>query len=1016
MNPALPYALIIGIDQFAAKKLAEELSNKDINVVGVGEYVAGLSDIKNFELLMDLSEVSGKFNYVFDFLGDKNLWKTDQFKGEKITLVCVNDRERAEFLKDDLDDLNLNWRMVEAEGVYGPGMDENNFLAEAIKLAVVNKNLVLPSLKSKFRILAIEDLVEAILRASFLSGTEKEKFLILGEETNSEEVAKVLIDEAKMTRYKVMQKEIEIEKIDEERLRESVRKLRWEPKSDFKGGITETLQYFFSRADEESRKPKKPSKPPFRPEADQPLAETGEAIKKESEPIKKEVNKRKMEVVVEDEQEEVKIKNEEPMEEIESFYKQKKMGLEVEKVKSIQNPSVSAIAETSPLKERENSKKIIEEFDDSFEDEIIKPTHSAVAEFPSLENGGIKKEVEVKPKRKMPVLKISAKLKWWVLFLVVLLLILPVKWTILTVLACNNIKENVTLIEAKKYKQVEILADKNLIRIKDIDQQIDDWGLNKFKIVRNYQTLLKIGEDVLNLEKDAIVISQSADLISQAIFKEREINFSDELSKEEEYLINFDNELGLVLARLNGDYSWMPAKWRISLQKEAQGLKEIKEKLNLVSKGMKILPEMLGLDGRKREYLVLLQNEAELRATGGFIGSYAILSFQNGKLLNFEVKDVYEADGQLKGHVEPPIEIKNYLGEANWFMRDANWNPDFVKASADIQWFLSQEINKKVDGVIGINLAVAKAIVGVIGEINVTDFKEKITKDNLYEQAEYYSESKFFPGSTQKASFLGTLGSQMFEEIKGLKAKQQLELVSSLVDLLEKNEIQLAFNNGKIAKLAADLGWDGTMYQGKCTKENCFSDYLFVVDSNFGVNKTNYFLSRSMEQVVDINESLVERTLKVNYENMAKSNDFPGGEYKNYLRIYLPIDVNLSQISVIDDKTNSRKIYTADEIRIKEINGKKEVGFLVAVPILSKETVEIKYSSANNLTGKDKFSYISYVQKQSGFGDTGLVTLVSFPRDWQPLQVEPQASMVGGKLLFNQKLNKDIRMGVELGK
>lgn len=999
MNPALPFALIIGIDQFAAKKLAEELSNKDINVVGVGEYVAGLSEIKNFELLMDLSEVSGKFSYVFDFLGDKNLWEMDQFKGEKIIFVCVNDREKAEFLKDNLGNLNLNWRMIEAEGVYGPGMDEDNFLAETIKLAVVNKNLVLPNLKSKFRILAIEDLVEAILRASFLSGTEKEYFLILGKEMNSEEVAKVLIDEAKMTRYKVMQKEIEIEKVDEERLVESVRKLRWEPKCDFKDGIIETLQYFFSRADEENRKPKKPSVPINR---DTSLDREVTKKEVEQEPIKKEVNKRKIEVVVEEEQNPSVLRTapldeREPLEEIENFYKQKKMALEVEKVKEVK--------EVKEIKE-----KVVEEFDDDYEDKIL--VSEKIEEIKPKEE--VKKEVV--SKIKMPTLRISSKWKWWVLSLIVLLLIMPIKWTILTVLAINNIQENVTLIEAKKYKQAEILADKNLTRIKEIDQQIDDMGLNKFGIIRNYQTLLKVGEDVLRLEKDSIAISQSADLISQAIFKEREINFIDELNKEEEYLINFDNELGLVLARLNGDYSWMPAKWRVSLQKKAQNLKETKEKLNLVSKGMNILPELLGLDGRKREFLVLLQNESELRATGGFIGSYGILSFQNGKLLNFEVKDVYEADGQLKGHVEPPIEIKNYLGEANWFMRDANWNPDFMKASADIQWFLNQEVNKKVDGVIGINLAVAKAIVGVIGEINVTDFKEKITKDNLYEQAEYYSESKFFPGSTQKASFLGTLGSQVFEEIKELKAKQQLELVFSLVDLLEKNEIQLAFSNGEVVRLTSDLGWDGAMYQGKCMKENCFSDYLFVVDSNFGVNKTNYFLSRNMEQLVDINESLVERMLRINYENMAKSNDFPGGQYKNYLRIYLPTDVNLTQISVVDDKTNSRKIYTADEIRIKEINGKKEVGFLVTVPILSKETVEMKYSSANTLTGKDKFSYVNYVQKQSGFGDTGLATLISFPRDWQPLQVEPQASMVGGKLLFNQKLNKDIRMGVELGK
>jgi len=1011
MNSALPFALIIGIDQFAAKKLAEELSNKDINVVGVGDYVAGLSEIKNFELLVDLSEVSGKFNYVFDFLGDRDLWEMDQFKGEKITVVCVNDREKAKNLKNDLVNLNLNWRMVEAEGVYGPGMSEDNFLAEAIKLAVVNKNLILPDLTSKFRILATEDLVEAILRASFLSGTEKEDFLILGKETNSEEVAKVLIDEAKMTRYKVLQQEIEIEKIDEEKLKESVRKLRWEPKIDFKNGITETLQYFFSRADEENRK-KKMSKPSVPPMRDTSLDR--EVVKNEPEPVKKETKRKEFEVVVEETSTiPAEVKKNEEIEEIESFYKQKKMALEVEK---IVKPFVPPMWDTSLDREAFKEQKE-EEIDDDFEDEIIKPTHSAIAELSSLENGGLKKEVEVKTKRKMPILKISSNWKWGLLVLVVIFLILPTYWAISTVLAVNNIKKNISLLEAKKYNQMELLANKNLTRISDIDQQIDDLGLNKIKIIRNYQSLLKVGEEVLKLEKNSIGMSQSADLISQAIFKGREINFSTELKKEEDYLTNFENELGLVLARLNGDYSWLPAKWKTSLQKQAQELATMKEKIDLVSKGIKILPEMLGLDGKERNYLVLFQNEMELRATGGFIGSYAILSFQNGHLLNFKVNDVYEADGQLKGHVEPPAEIKNYLGEANWFMRDANWNPDFTKTAGDVQWFLNEEVGKKVDGVIGIDLAVAKSIVGVIGEINVTDFKQKITKDNLYEQAEYYSESKFFPGSTQKASFLGALGNQLFEEIKDLKAQQQLKLVSSIVDLLEENEIQLVFNNSETAKITADLGWDGAMYQGKCLKENCFSDYLFVVDSNFGVNKANYFLSRSVEQMVNINESSVERILKINYENTAKSNNFPGGDYKNYLRVYLPLEVNLSQISLIDDNNSALiKTYTNDEIRIKEVNGKKEIGFLVTVPILSKKTVQIKYASDNNLTGKDKFAYVGYIQKQSGFGDTGLVTLISFPKNWQPLQVEPQASMVGGKLLFNQKLNEDVVIGVEFGK
>ena len=599
----------------------------------------------------------------------------------------------------------------------------------------------------------------------------------------------------------------------------------------------------------------------------------------------------------------------------------------------------------------------------------------------------------------------------------VLVLVVPINWTISTVVAVNNIKENITLLEGKKYNKVEELSEKNLERIREIDEEIDAWGLNKVKIFRNYQSLLKIGEEALRLEKSAVAMSQSADLISQAIFKDRQINFKEELNKEKEALNNFENQLGLILARLNGDYSWLPAKWRSTLQKKALELKTVKLKVELVSEGMEILPEMLGLDGKKREYMVLFQNEAELRATGGFIGSYGILSFKGGKMLGLEVKDIYEADGQLKGHVEPPAEIKNYLGEANWFMRDANWNADFVRSANDIQWFLDKEMGKKVDGVIGMDMAVARAILGVVGEIYVPDFKEKINSDNLFDQAEFYSENKFFPGSNQKASFLGTLGRQLVEGIKELKVKQQLNLVMAVMDLLEKNEIQLAFNNQETAKLVLTMGWDGSIYQGKCMMENCVADYLMVTESNLGVNKTNYYLNRSMEETVDIGVNSMVRTIKINYENTARENKLPGGDYKNYLRVYLPTDVNILQVSMMDGNSSvDRKTYTSEELKVREVNGKKEVGFLVVVPVMSKKTVVIKYVSEINLTNKNKFSYVNYIQKQPGFGDTGLVTLVSFPGSWQPMQVEPQASVVGGRLLFNQKLDRDIKMGVELGK
>jgi len=44
------------------------------------------------------------------------------------------------------------------------------------------------------------------------------------------------------------------------------------------------------------------------------------------------------------------------------------------------------------------------------------------------------------------------------------------------------------------------------------------------------------------------------------------------------------------------------------------------------------------------------------------------------------------------------------------------------------------------------------------------------------------------------------------------------------------------------------------------------------------------------------------------------------------------------------------------------------------------------------------------------------VSLVSYPPDWQPIQVEPAATVVNGKLLFDQALEKDLVSGVVMGK
>lgn len=993
MDTSLPRALINGIDVFGAKKLTEELLKKDLVVFGMGEYIGELGDKPNFHYINNINQVNG-IRYVFDYLNDEMVAKKANEWESKLTII---DFQRKNIVG------NGDWRVVEPHGVYGEGMLENNeetqWLITAIKQAVQNQNLELPERDSELRLLSLNNLTEVILRASFLSGTSSQVFKIWGATVKSDQIAQILIDQAKMTRYTVIENKFnsEIQNLGEE-IEEEWKKLRWQPENDLEEGLKETLQYFFTKMDEENRAKRN---------------KKTEIIKTQPEVIEEEVKLEEIkservryETVVETE-EKVEIEPiEEKIEIKEVANKKEELGEmdEVEEVEEIEEDE-EPFEEIKPLiNKKENfwEKKVkeMEKQNKEPEIEIVKP---------------IKKEILVTEEIKKT--KNKKKKSWglgWVaggLIIIALIMIGVSGWGQYRLVKKTLGLEK--LVDSKKYDEVVKEANEIQKKVSENETKLSDWGWNRFYWGRNYQSVLRLWNESMILINKLMETAKISDTIGEAVLNNKTIEWNKQWGNLKNNLKEIDEEMGILLARMSGNWNWLPAVFKGKWQIAKNDVEEYKQMVDLTMKTMDLWPEFLGVDGKRREYLVLLQNENELRPGGGFIGSYAILSFNNGSLLSFDVKDVYEADGQLKGHVEPPQPIRDYLKEGGWYMRDANWNADFTVASKDIQWFFEKETGRKVDGVVGVNLAVARAVLEAIGEVYVPDFKAKINKDNLYEQAEYYSENKSFAGSTQKSSFLGGLGKQLFEEIKNSDTKMRLELVKALLDQLTNNEIRLALNNQSSAKIVADLGWDGAIYRGKCAQERCFADYLYLVEANLGVNKANYFLYRNIEQTVEINTQSIARNVKINYENTAKNNSWPGGDYVNYLRVYIPNTANIVEVSVTDP-AGVKTVFNGEQLKVSEVSGKKEIGLLVTVPVNSKRVVEVKYNNQVDLSKGNKFSYLNYIQKQSGYGDTGLVTLMSVPENWQVEQVEPMTTIINGKLLFNQKLTKDIKMGVEI--
>lgn len=436
---------------------------------------------------------------------------------------------------------------------------------------------------------------------------------------------------------------------------------------------------------------------------------------------------------------------------------------------------------------------------------------------------------------------------------------------------------------------------------------------------------------------------------------------------------------------------------------------EIKENLPQVrailtgsNEALKILPLLLGTKERKT-YLVTFQNSAELRPTGGFIGSYGLMTLEKGTLSDFEVQDVYFADGQLRGHVEPPEKLKEFLGQAGWYLRDSNWDPDFPRSALKASWFLEKETGRTVDGVVAINLGVAEKLLEVLGEIYLPDYEEKVNAKNFFERAQFHNEVGFFPGSTAKKDFLGAVSAQLFERIKTANQKDLAKVAIVLYQSLQKKDIMMTTNDLQVNKTINKLGWDGGIESVKCTYSvnqgqsvKCFRDYLMMVEANVGINKANYFLERKVEVKTQISQQgKVTKNLLIFYQNNSQVEVFPGGKYKNYLRIYAPLGSSL-----VACKVGGQECLVKEEVE----SDKKVFGFLVEVPVGERRRVEIDWKLPSAF---DQGQYHFLLQKQSGIKDDPLLMTFSYPDSWEG-KAQTKGVLTGqGFLLYNTDLSYD---------
>lgn len=415
------------------------------------------------------------------------------------------------------------------------------------------------------------------------------------------------------------------------------------------------------------------------------------------------------------------------------------------------------------------------------------------------------------------------------------------------------------------------------------------------------------------------------------------------------------------------------------------------------------LPELLGFD-RTKNYLLLFQNNEELRPTGGFIGSVGELNVLKGRVESLNIRDVYELDGQLKAHIEPHYIVRRYL-QPHMYLRDSNFDPDFSKSASFSSLLYFYESGKRVDGVVGIDFEVLKRIVKVVGPIKIKEYNQKIDDKNVFVFLQNTIESEFFPGSTEKRDVLNSLFDQIILTLENDKNK--LIKVATLVpSLLAQKHILLYSTNRTTEQVFLANDFAGATKDFRIKEKYGIYDFLSVNEANIGVNKANMNIDRKIEYSTELsknkNGSKVRLTLKNSGDKIYKSYTrilTPRGSTFNYIKIDGKI---LATTPAVTDYSiyESPEFVAPQVLELEEATNEdvKTFGFITTVKARGTQTIEFSYSNGDTPLNSTYANYSLLFIKQPGTVNYPLKVTFSVPKEFR---------INTNGILFNEEVNSD---------
>lgn len=432
-------------------------------------------------------------------------------------------------------------------------------------------------------------------------------------------------------------------------------------------------------------------------------------------------------------------------------------------------------------------------------------------------------------------------------------------------------------------------------------------------------------------------------------------------------------------------------------------------------------PALLKLMGDRYPHriLVLLQNNNEIRPSGGFLGSFLISDMNDGHTQS-EFHDVYQFDGQLNEFIPAPEEIQNLT--KSWSMRDSNYSPDFPTSAQKVAWFLEKEKGPGVDSVLAVDLHFAQALLEITGPVTVHGVT--FTPENFQMLLSYIVEAKL-SGETSPKLILKDFIPEVQKKL--VESKKRSEIIRVFFEEISEKHLQAFSKDDEVEALFFALNVDGAFFRPEKGE-----DFLSLVHSSIGGNKSDYFIRQEITHrsfVQRSGEVVDQVTLKrkhtwnkeeeLRLRKMLRDagfNDLPEG-LKNILggstnivgtRWYIPngsvlIDatgIDLSSVETrYDDDLNLNYFYT-----------------ILSVPVGEEREISLNYRLPSRLDVDPIDEYSFHIVKQAGTGNDSFIKELHLANNLRSFDIVPGFDeVVDGYFRYDGLLSSDLSLAGLIG-